>query len=244
MFHKLRHHDPVAYKEAIRHQNDFLPYSRVIPLEGVTEELMYYLEDDLANLDGIYAIHRNKNTSITGRWNLMTTTDSFHTLVAQLQKYLPAMVDKYVTDDMIPPSFCQIGLSFKKPKSRTKRNYVQKLNFEPEFTSGTSLTSTSSLDSLSTFSNDEHTPPKQCNPNYKQQFVIPSTTAELLPQESIQKQQSIPNEIQILFKNNAQLTQRVEDLSQLISTLQDQQQHQIKNIKTAACEALQMSLGV
>ena len=47
VFHELRHDNSSAYKEAIDTQNEFLKNSRAIPIQGITKELMSYIQDTL-----------------------------------------------------------------------------------------------------------------------------------------------------------------------------------------------------
>jgi hypothetical protein len=114
IFHKLRHVDPSAYKKAIDQQNDFLTNSRAIPIHGISAELMSVIEHIIRDLDGIHSIQRHKNTSTTGRWNLMTTTNHFQCLISKIKKLLPTLDLIYGEETTQNLSFPPIGLAFNK----------------------------------------------------------------------------------------------------------------------------------
>jgi hypothetical protein len=113
-FHKLRHDNPAAYKEAIDTQNEFLTNRRAIPIHGITEELMSSIEDDLYELDGIHSIQRHKYTTTTGRWNVMTNIDHFRSLIPQIKQLLPKLALIYGDESMQDSYFPPIGLAFNK----------------------------------------------------------------------------------------------------------------------------------
>jgi hypothetical protein len=111
-FHKLRHTNSTAYKEAIETQNEFLKQSRAIPIHGISEDLMSEIAEDLHELDGIYSIQRHKLTTITGRWNLMTDIDHFRTLISQIKQLLSSSALLYVKELTMECSFPPIALAF------------------------------------------------------------------------------------------------------------------------------------
>jgi hypothetical protein len=121
IFHKLRHVDSTAYKNAIDKQNDFLTNSRAIPIHGISADLMSVIEYDIRDLDGIQSIQRHKNTSTTGRWNVMTTTNHFKSLISHFKQLLPTLNRMY-SEETTNLSFPPIGLAFNKkeqPKIHT-----------------------------------------------------------------------------------------------------------------------------
>ena len=121
VFHKLRHENISSYKKAISRQNQYLECSRVIPISGVTNEMMIYFHDDLAKLDGLVAIHRSYKTEFNGRWNLMTTKHNFKKLIPKIKKMLNVLIDTYVTSDIINPLFPSIGISFNQSSTRSRK---------------------------------------------------------------------------------------------------------------------------
>jgi hypothetical protein len=121
VFYKIRHTNPAAYKDAIETQNEFLKNRRAIPIHGISEVLMASIEDDIWDLAGIHSIQRHKNTTTTGRWNVLTNIDHFRSLIPQIKRLLTCIqVDKSMLDSSYP----QIGLAFNKQT----RNMVLKPN--------------------------------------------------------------------------------------------------------------------
>ena len=116
IFHKMRHQNLKAYKNAIRKQNLYLSNSRVIPIHGIHEEQMFYLENELLSSAGILAVLRHKQSEETGRWSVMTTEHQFKNVCEFLKTNLSEWTRKVtgthnlLTDtSYLPP----IGLAFK-----------------------------------------------------------------------------------------------------------------------------------
>uniref|UniRef100_A0A7S2YIT3 Uncharacterized protein n=1 Tax=Entomoneis paludosa TaxID=265537 RepID=A0A7S2YIT3_9STRA len=116
VFHKLRHMNSEAYKNAILSQKSFLQNSRVVPIQGVSESMMMYLIDDLMQLDGVQGIQYHKDTFTKGRWSIMTTKEEFRTLSTLIAATLPDLALMYEDEDELDPSFPPIGLAFKHTK--------------------------------------------------------------------------------------------------------------------------------
>jgi hypothetical protein len=142
-FYKLRHDNPTAYKEAIEAQNEFLKNSRAIPIHGITEELMSYIDEDLYHLHGIYSIQQHKNTATTGRWNLMTNSNNFRSLIPQVQQLLQELVLIESAKNLSDSSFPPIGLAFHKQ--------TRKMTFKPNQPSCASISKSQKQESSPTF---------------------------------------------------------------------------------------------
>ena len=67
IFHKLRHHDFHAYQNAIRRQSTYLANEQVVPLEGISSDLIFYLALHLEELAGVHDIQAHKLTTTQGR---------------------------------------------------------------------------------------------------------------------------------------------------------------------------------
>ena len=116
IFHKMRHQNLKAYKNAIRKQNLFLSTSRVVPIQGIHEDQMFYLENELISSDGIISVLRHKQSEATGRWSIMTTEHDFKSvcdfLKINLNNWAKQATQTYnlSTDTShLPP----VGLAFK-----------------------------------------------------------------------------------------------------------------------------------
>jgi hypothetical protein len=116
IFHKMRHQNLTAYRNAIRKQNLYLSRSRVVPIQGVHEEQMFYLENELLASNGILSALRHKLSEKTGRWSIMTTEQDFKEVCDLLKNNLSNWTAKITNDysltmdtSHLPP----IGLAFK-----------------------------------------------------------------------------------------------------------------------------------
>jgi hypothetical protein len=94
IFHKMRHQNLKAYKNAIRKQNLFLSNSRVVPIQGIHEEQMFYLENELLCSAGIQAVLCHKLSEETGRWSVMTTEREFKSVCDMLKINLQTWTSK------------------------------------------------------------------------------------------------------------------------------------------------------
>ena len=95
IFHKMRHTAVQAYQNAIRKQNSFLSTSRVIPIQGIDEVVMFYFENDLLQLNGVNEILRHKDTATKGRWSIMTTEKYVKSITNELNMHLTAWIVFY-----------------------------------------------------------------------------------------------------------------------------------------------------
>ena len=76
VFHRIRHRDLNAYKNAIRKQNFFLAKSRIDTIKGVTMEAMFYISNEISQIPGVLDTFPHKDLAHQGRWSI--TTDTTH----------------------------------------------------------------------------------------------------------------------------------------------------------------------
>jgi hypothetical protein len=113
IFHRLCHNNLTAYTNAIRRQNLFLSQSRVVPIQGVNEEAMFSLSNELLMIDGISLILRHKDTTTKGRWSIMTDEKNFKAVVGMIKKDLKPWVLHYSEDYPSPDGFPPPDLAFR-----------------------------------------------------------------------------------------------------------------------------------
>ena len=94
VFHKPCHQDFMAYCNAIHKQNSFLANCQVIPLTGILESTMFYLEHYLYQLEGVFNILEHKCTASEGRYSILTITNTFSSNASTIKEHL----EKWVTD--------------------------------------------------------------------------------------------------------------------------------------------------
>jgi hypothetical protein len=113
VFHRLRHKNPQAYRNAIRHQNSFLSQSRIIPIQGITADMMFSFDLELRKLPGVHDVLRHKNTDTEGRWNLLTTETSFKSTSTAVDILIGQWMNGQGRDFLIDDSYPTPGLAFK-----------------------------------------------------------------------------------------------------------------------------------
>ena len=116
VFHKMRHQNLSAYRNAIRKQNLYLANSRVVPIQGVHEEQMFYLENELLASTGIQSVLRHKLSATSGRWSVMTTEKEFKGVCELLKHNLETWTRKNcerirTSDRHSAPTVSWIGVS-------------------------------------------------------------------------------------------------------------------------------------
>ena len=62
VFHHFHHQDATVYAKAIHHQNSFLSDSHVIPTHGISEDLMYQLDNKMLQVQGVYSVLVTKHS--------------------------------------------------------------------------------------------------------------------------------------------------------------------------------------
>jgi hypothetical protein len=116
VFHKTRHTNPTEYHGAICNQHKYLASKRVIPIQGISMELMSTLHLDLLEITGIQDIHVHKQTHSHGRWSIMTTVEYFQSATQQVKEML-SLLDDYADNHMDDSNFPPRGLAFKNRRS-------------------------------------------------------------------------------------------------------------------------------
>jgi hypothetical protein len=113
VFHKLRHVDAQTYTNAIRIQNSYLSKSRVVPIHGINSDIMFTLENEILQVDGVLGILRHKDTDTKGRWSIMTNESHFKPICAEFKEHLHNWVLFYSEQFPNPLTFPPPGLAFR-----------------------------------------------------------------------------------------------------------------------------------
>jgi hypothetical protein len=217
MFHKVCHTHPDLYRNAIRTQNSYLSSIRIVPIQGITEDAMFYIDRNIHNTDGVKSILHHRLTSTHGRWSIVVAGGRFESVKTEFRLNLAKWNDDALANNNIitPPSFPSARLSFKTDNSD-----------EAESDSGRSsyITACSTIysdrtDDHYTDDHDHHDePPDASLPVHQAWRVnIPSviaTTNSPPPTNSIQ-----PNNPDRLQNENTQLRQQVHTLTEQVCQL-------------------------
>ncbi len=108
--YRLRNRNVDRFKQALLDQTTFLAETWVIPIEGVSLELMDHCKSDIMEIDGIDAILHHKRTQSHGRWNLLTDRHHFKQATKSVHQILPYLFEDY--DNLVnldPSSFPRLG---------------------------------------------------------------------------------------------------------------------------------------
>ena len=92
IFYKLQHHDFLAYCNAICCQNTYLANQRVVPLEGISSDSMFYLTINIEETPGVHDIQTHKLTTSQGRYNIITNKKWFTSVTKTIQNNLQGWV--------------------------------------------------------------------------------------------------------------------------------------------------------
>ena len=106
MFHRFKHESDESrtyYLESIYAQNDFLSEHKVVPIEGVNEDIMFYLEANIFQIEGVTEISRHKKLEEKGRWNVHTTEANFDFVADKLDESIANWVQEIIQNENRSP---------------------------------------------------------------------------------------------------------------------------------------------
>ena len=243
IFHKLRHTNQKMYTNAIRKQNAFLSQSRVVPIQGINDQIMYRLDRDLLKLEGVVAVHRHKETATKGRWSIMTTQAHFNKLVTVVKSDLGPWAKYYANQFPNPDNFPPASLAFK------SNNYEE----ESEGSIASYSSYASSCDSMYSNTEGEHDEPPPSNNPAPQAWTGESKIPEVLDKTVVTQansgiSQDAFDEVQ---RENKKLTRQIDTLTSQVQQLIESQKQRdtVKEpdfamiIKQAAEAAVQSMLS-
>ena len=120
LFHRLRHQDEASkeiYRSALIHQNAYLKEHQVIPVVGLTDDIMFYLREKIMAIVGVTDVSKHRDTAKTGRFNVHTTRNYMNSVTKALRETIGDMVQTTLSeysDLRLPSKFPKPGLAFKK----------------------------------------------------------------------------------------------------------------------------------
>ena len=121
LFHRMKHETPeskASYLSAMYQQNEYLADVKIIPVEGITNDVKFYLETALAQMPDFQGITQHKNTQSEGRWNIHTIDKRFKPFKERLIKEIPTMVADIIEQHSLDP-----GKFPNKPGVAIKKTY-------------------------------------------------------------------------------------------------------------------------
>jgi hypothetical protein len=132
IFHKMRHTHNKEYRRAILFQNQFLADNRIVPITGVSMDMMFYAREKLiwardplaeetdgaetnVGIEGVLQILEHKATNTEGRWSVVTTKKYFTFVKEYLDAHLAQIVEDIIRFHNCEQIHKKVGLGFKNP---------------------------------------------------------------------------------------------------------------------------------
>ena len=101
LFHRLRHQDEASkeiYRSALIHQNAYLKEHQVVPVVGLTDDIMFYLREKIMAIVGVTDVSKHRDTAKTGRFNVHTTRNHMNSVTKALRGSIGEMVQTALTE--------------------------------------------------------------------------------------------------------------------------------------------------
>ena len=255
MFHKLRHTQPNIYKKAIQKQNAFLRHTRIVPIRGVTKDVMWYMDNSIYDINGVVQILQHKNTESEGRWSIQTTDEHFDHVKTVMRQHLHDQVQFHCEEQglRIPESFPTPGLAFKfeddgSASDGTTQTYVSacsttysmhSADYADDIPPMESRPSTQAWNRSPLFlQSSENTPPIQQLSPQSRNFDVELATQR----ENAQLKQQYAQAQQDIQELRAQISQMAQTLEKVLAATIGQQSL-TTNSSTATTDDLNMSVA-
>ena len=95
--HKWKYTNPDVYINGIRKQNEAVGSIQTIPVYGITNKAMKYIQDKIISKDEIIDISPAAKTAEYGRWNVYTTAETFEKTAKWLENNLQTLYNDHCT---------------------------------------------------------------------------------------------------------------------------------------------------
>ena len=109
---------PEVYRQCIRQQNELYRKIWIIKVEGLTDEALHIIEDDIKTIKGVYQVVSSKRTKETGERKILVEQTKCAFIHRQLTEMWPRLVLKIPPDilDKSPASYSTPMISSKKAR--------------------------------------------------------------------------------------------------------------------------------
>ncbi len=160
--YKMKNKMHEAYARAIYEQARFVKSINIVPMYGITEEMIFYLQSHLLEIDGVEEYLPTKATESKGRWNLIVLRKHVNEVRKLLSEKLPSMVLELVAEDAR-----RTPEGFPEPKVETNEDSW----FNDDKSEGANSYMSLCAQSYNSFEGDETIEIDANQPQYKPQFV-------------------------------------------------------------------------
>jgi hypothetical protein len=100
--YNLRRKFPGGYEKAIRYQTHLLQDTRVVILQNISSDMMFYLHAHIMSIPGVQKVLSSPKGHDIGRYSLLVNKDQFGTIRTILKNSLLEWVSMHVKRDAIP----------------------------------------------------------------------------------------------------------------------------------------------
>ena len=145
---KYKRTKPETFLKCIRRQNEVYYKTWIIKLEGITQETMTYIEQDISNIMGVWHIVPSKRVFDIGEWKILTDQTKCAYIHRQLSALWPHIISKVPkkTLDESPTTFSSPTISSKRAREY-QDNDSDEDSYGSLLTTGTEISAISAEDS-------------------------------------------------------------------------------------------------
>jgi hypothetical protein len=99
---EMRRRKPDDFKKILQAQTKMIASHRVVVLNHIGADAMYYLEDHIQAITGIKMMFPARSIDVDGSYRLLVNSSEFDNVRKHLLKYLKPLYDQYVEPDARP----------------------------------------------------------------------------------------------------------------------------------------------
>ena len=99
---QIKYTNPSAYTNGLKLQNHTISNNYIIPVTGITREMMFYMRPYFTKIEGVQAVFPTQQTQAIGRWNVIVDKALFISTRAVIRQSLPTILSKVDTKAMPP----------------------------------------------------------------------------------------------------------------------------------------------
>jgi hypothetical protein len=226
------------YCDAIRKQNAYLSSIRIVPIQGISEDAMFYVGTNIEKTRGVKAILHHRSTFDQGRWSVVVSFSQFEAVKKEFRLNLTQWTTQACKDHsvLVDPSFPPPSLAFKHDTT------------DEEDSDGKGYQSyLSACSSIYTVQTDDgyeghHDPPDSSRPVPQAWKVnIPSVIATTKPARPTTPTE--PDDSERLRIENAQQRKQIETLTEQVITITQRLDEVLAELKSLKALNTQVKQG-
>ena len=227
MFHRVRHSNPDTYRRAILRQNSYLKKCRVVPIEGLSTDMLWYgMRSHITSIAGVRRVTKHKDTAEKGRWNIHTDMLHFSQVVTAVKENLSRW-----SEEVCEANTIQTGYSFL-PRLAFKKNKYYEDDDDDESRASSFQTYMSACSSLYNADDEDCMSPPSDSAPVAQAWVCPIQIKTVVAGQKMEEAQSqiTQDDYDKLKLENDKLTREIRELKdQFKQFMEDQRKARNSN---------------